>query len=163
MLRESSVELTERDKNFSERYIRSWLYKALKDFKRDTLKQFFDIILLRCQWQNFKGWQLPNFFGSGFDSMSPWHNRSKAKNKTILNLSFFSLCFRYWIGSQTRYKTFLDTAAKKQSYHCAPHWQAYIHIATEELFNDISSMNSFAEFSSKASLQLAEHKTHKNK
>ena len=66
---------------------------------------------------------------------------------------------RYWIASQSRYKTFSDVAAEKQSHHCAPHCQAYIHIATEELISDISSMNSLAEFFSEASLQLSEHKT----
>ena len=70
---------------------------------------------------------------------------------------------RYWIASQSRYKAFSDIAAKKQSYHCAPHWQASIHIATEELLRDILSMNSSAEFSSETSFQLAEHKTRKNK
>ena len=84
-------------------------------------KQFSDNILLRFQWQNFKGWQLPDFFGPGFNSMSPWYKRSKAN------------------------------------------WQAYIHIATEELLSDILNMNSLAKFSSEISLKLVKHKTHKTK
>ena len=57
--------------------------------------------------------------------------------------------------------TFSDIAAEKQNYHCALQWQAYIHIATEELLSDLSSMNSLTEVSSAASLQFVEHKTHK--
>ena len=38
-----------------------------------------------------------------------------------------------------------------------------LHIATEELLSDISSMNSLTEVSPETSLQLAEHKTHKTK
>ena len=49
-------------------------------------------------------------------------------------------------------------AAEKQSYYCAPQWQSYIHIAREELLNNIST-----EVSSEASIQLAEHKTHESK
>ena len=68
---------------------------------------------------------------------------------------------RRWIASQSRYKAFSDIAAKKQSDHCVPYCQAYIHIATEELLRSISSMNSLAKFSSEATLQLAKHKTQK--
>ena len=45
--------------------------RSIEKFQRDTLKQFSDNILLTFQCQNFKGWQLANFFGPGFDSMSP--------------------------------------------------------------------------------------------
>ena len=109
---------------------------------------------MRFQWQNFKGWQLTDFYWVRFYVSMTQEKQSEKQGKFLV---------RYWIASQSRYKAFSDIAAKKQSYHCAPHWQAYIHIATEEPLSDISSINSLAKFSSEASLQLAKHKTHKNK
>ena len=86
ILTESIVELSEGDKNVSEGHIKWYLCKALKDFKRNTLKQPYSNILWSFQWQNFKGLQLPDFFCPGLDSMPPWHKRSKAKNKTRFRL-----------------------------------------------------------------------------
>ena len=80
------MKLTEGDKNVLEKYIKSKLCKAMKDFKRDTLKQSSDNTLLRFQWQNLKGWLLLNFFGPDLDSMSLWHKRSKKKNQTNFGL-----------------------------------------------------------------------------
>ena len=81
------MELTEGDKNFSERQIKT-VMQITERFHRRYLKrkQSFDIILMKFQWQNFKIWQLPNFFGPGLDSMSPWHKRGKAENETNFRL-----------------------------------------------------------------------------
>ena len=85
------MQFTEGSKNVLEEHVKSSLRKALNDFKRDTLKQSSDNILLRFKWQYFKDWQLLDFFGPGLDSMSPWHQRNKAKNKTNFGLDIGSI------------------------------------------------------------------------
>ena len=72
----------------------------------------------------FQGSIIAGIFDPELDPISPWHKRSKAKNKTNFRLNIKK-------ASQSRYKTFSDIAAEKQYYHCTPHWQVYIHIATE--------------------------------